>query len=85
MVTEALITAAAAGRQRGLAVLGNTGRIAAVSLRLPVTSETGVIEPGTFVRYLDGVTPYLGLVRSTAIEADVRTVRQVIGIETHVT
>lgn len=85
MVTEALITAAAAGRQRGLAVLGNTGRIAAVSLRLPVTSETGVIEPGTFVRYLDGVTPYLGIVRSTAIEADVRTVRQVIGIETHVT
>jgi len=51
-------------------------------LRLPVLEETGVITPGTFVRYLDGSTrPRTGLVRSTAIEVALPTIWQSIGVQ----
>ena len=50
MAVDALITEAAAARQRGLAVLADTGRQIEVTLRLPVLAETGIIEPGAFVR-----------------------------------
>lgn len=84
MVVDDLITAAAAGRQRGLIALGDTGRQAAVSLALPVLNETGLIAPGKLVRYLDGSATRLGLVRSTALDYDGVTLRQTIGVETHV-
>ena len=84
MVVDDLITEATAGRLRGLSVLADTGRQAAISVRLPVLTETGVIEPGKLVRYLDGLVPRIGLVRSTAVEVSQQTVRQVLGIETHV-
>lgn len=83
MVTDALITQAAAGRQRGLAVLGNTGRQASVSLRLPVLATTGLILPGKFIRYVDGLTTRVGLVRSMAAEVAWGEVWQTIGVETH--
>jgi hypothetical protein len=83
MVTDALTTAAAAARQRGVAILGDTGRIANVSLRLPVLAETGVIQPGKFVEYVDGSTTRRGLVRSTSVEISLPEVWQTIGVETH--
>jgi hypothetical protein len=82
-VVDQLITAAAAGRQRGLSVLSDGGRQEAVQLRLPVLSETGVITPGSLVRYLDGATTRLGLVRTTSVSGGVQ-LRQTLGIETHV-
>ncbi|WP_390342380.1 hypothetical protein ACFJIS_19045 [Variovorax boronicumulans] len=88
MVTDPLITTAVAARQRGLPVLADVGRQAAVSLRLPVLAETGIIPPGKFVRYVDGGVTRIGLVRSTsaAIERteDKLTIWQTIGVETHV-
>ncbi|RIX79111.1 hypothetical protein [Acidovorax cavernicola] len=88
MVTAQLGTNAIGTRQRGLAVLADTGRQAAVSLRLPVLAETGIIPPGKFVRYVDGATTRIGLVRSVAAEverADKKlTIWQTIGVETHV-
>ena len=88
MVTAQLATNAIGARQRGLPVLADTGRQAAVSLRLPVLAETGIIPPGKFVRYVDAGVPRIGLVRSVAAEtarADDRlTVWQTIGVETHV-
>ena len=54
MVVDPLITEAVAARQRGIAVLADTGRQIEVTLRLPVLPETGVIEPGGFVEYQDG-------------------------------
>lgn len=54
MVVDPLITEAAAARQRGIAVLADTGQQIEVSLRLPVLAETGIIEPGAFVEYQDG-------------------------------
>ena len=82
-VVDPLVTSVIAGRQRGLGVLSDVGRQAAVSLRLPVLSETGVIVPGALVRYLDGITPRLGVVRTTSVSGDVQ-LRQTLGIETHV-
>ncbi len=84
MVTHPLIANAIAARQRGLAELSNTGRQALVTLRMPVLAETGIIQPGALVRYVDGPTTRLGLVRSTAVSWDRPVLRQTIGLETHV-
>lgn len=83
MVVDALITEAAAARQRGIAVLADTGQQIEVSLRLPVLTETGIIEPGAFVEYQDGSTTRLGLVRSTQVEAGMPEVWQTLGVQSH--
>jgi hypothetical protein len=83
MVVDALITEAAAARQRGIAVLGDTGQQIEVSLRLPVLAETGIIEPGAFVEYQDGSVTRLGLVRSTQVEAGMPEVWQTLGVQSH--
>ena len=88
MVTDQLITNATGGRQRAVPVLADVGRQAAVSLRLPVLPETGIIQPGKFVRFVDGGTTRIGLVRSTgaiSVRAEGRLTNwQTIGVETHV-
>lgn len=83
MVTHPLITHADAARQRGVAELSNTGTQAQISLRLPVLEETGVIKPGAMVRYVDGGTIHLGLVRSTQVDWQRPVLRQVLSVETH--
>lgn len=83
MVTDALITHVDAARQRGLSILGDTGKQAKVRLRLPVLPETGIISPGNFVRYVDGLDTRLGLVRSTSVDAGWPEVWQSIELETH--
>lgn len=85
MVTDALITHADAARQRGISILSDTGRIATVGLSLPVISAVGVIEPGKFVRYVDGSESRLGLVRSTQVSVGANgtdTMQQIV-LETH--
>jgi hypothetical protein len=83
MVVDPLITATAAARQRGLAILGDTGPQLTLDLRLPILPETGVILPGAFVQYNDpDGAPRLGLVRSVSIAAGWPDVWQTIGIET---
>ncbi len=81
MVVDPLITEAAAARQRGMAVLADTGHQIEVSLRLPVLAETGIIGPGAFVEYQDGSVTRLGLVRSTQIEAGMPEVWQTLGVQ----
>ena len=83
MVVDALITDATVARQRGLAVLSDTGRQVEVSLNLPVLSETGIIEPGSFVRYRDGGIDRVGLVRSTQVQAGFPDVWQTLGVQTY--
>ncbi|MEW6464529.1 MAG: hypothetical protein AB1434_01385 [Pseudomonadota bacterium] len=83
MVVDALITEAAAARQRGIAELSDTGRQIEVTLRLPVLPETGIIEPGAFVAYQDGGVARLGIVRSTRVEAGLPEVWQTLGVESH--
>ena len=84
MITDALITEAAAARQRGISILADTGRQAMVSLRVPVFDETGVIHPGKMVRYVDGGDTRLGIVRSTAVEFNSPELWQNLQVETHV-
>ena len=81
-VTHALITHADAHRQRGLAVLSDTGRQEHITLKMQVLEETGIIMPGQFVRYT-GKKPVVGIVRSTSIDWSRPVLRQTIGIETH--
>ncbi len=83
MVVDALITEAAAARQRGIAVLADTGRQIEVSLRLPVLAETGIIEPGAFVEYQDGSVTRLGLVRATQVQAGLPEVWQTLGVQAY--
>ncbi len=87
MVVDPLITEAAAARQRGIAVLSDTGRQIEVSLRLPVLSETGIIEPGAFVEYQDGshgqTIRRLGLVRATQVQAGLIEVWQTLGVQAY--
>ena len=83
-VVDPLITQAVAARQRGIAVLSDTGRIATVGLRLPVLAETGVIAPGSFVKYVDGGIERIGLTRSVSVDVDLPSIWQTLGVETHV-
>lgn len=84
-IVDPLITATAAARQRGRAVLSDTGHQARVRLRLPVLNDTGIILPGKTVRYNDdeGASRF-GIVRSTAVDVSFPDVWQSIGVETHV-
>lgn len=83
MVVDPLITEAAAARQRGVAVLADTGHQIEVSLRLPVLAETGIIEPGAFVEYQDGSVTRLGIVRATQVEAGLPEVWQTLGVQAY--
>lgn len=83
MITDALITQAAAARQRGTNVLADTGRGATYSLSLPVLAETGIIDPGTLVRYVDNGNPTIGVVKGVSVNAAMPSVRQTIEVQTH--
>jgi len=84
MITDALITSPIAARQRGIVTLAETGRNALYSLSLPVLPETGIIEPGSFVRYVDSNT-VMGIVKGVSINAagNDAKVRQTIEVRTH--
>ena len=84
MITDVLITHVDAARQRGMAVLADTGAQAHISLRLPVLEETGIIPPGKFVRYQDNGEEIIGITRSVSVDAGLPEIWQVIGVETHV-
>jgi hypothetical protein len=82
MVTDPLMTDAIAARLRGTRVLSDTGAIAEYSLSLPVLPETGIIEPGTMIRYVDG-NPVTGVVKGVSVQSNFPSVRQTIEVETH--
>ena len=84
MVTDPLIVDTISARQRGRAVLSDTGNQVAASLNLPVLPETGIILPGKFVQYVDGGVTRRGLVRSVSLSGQLPNVWQSIGVETHV-
>lgn len=83
LVTDPLITHADAARQRGISILGDTGRVVTMGLSLPVLTETGVIEPGKFVKYVDGGIERLGIVRGTsvAVNGGAGNIKQQITVE----
>ena len=48
---------------------------------LPVLAQTGVIQPGIYVQYVDGAVTRTGIVRSTQVEVGEIDVYQTIGVE----
>lgn len=84
MVVDPLITTAGAARQRGISVLGATGRAKEITLTLPVLPETGIIPPGKFVRYVDGMMQKTGIVRSTNISVGLPSIAQTLVVESYV-
>lgn len=84
MVTDALITHADAGRQRGLSILSDTGRQAIITVSLPVLEETGIILPGKILDYSESGNTRRGIVRAVDVSGQFPKVRQSIRLETHV-
>ncbi len=82
-IIDPLATAPEMTRQRGLAALGDTGRQAHITLRLPVLAETGIIQPGKLIRYTESGVSRLGLSRSVQIDQRFPDLWQTIRIETH--
>ena len=82
-IVDELATDPAMTRQRGLALLGDTGKQAQISLRLPVLPETGMIRPGTLIEYQEQGNTRRGLVRSLSINHSWPELWQTIGVETH--
>lgn len=83
-VNHALITAPEAHWQRGLAVLADTGLQEHVSIDTMLWPETGIIMPGTVMRYVSDDVPRLGLVRKTGLQMQRwPELKQTLGVETH--
>lgn len=85
MVSDTLLSAYAAGRQRGLSILGNTGAQAKVGVRVPLLDEIGLVLPGALVRYTDADGDLrVGQSRGLTLTATkLGEVWQSIGVETH--
>lgn len=82
-IVDPLATAHEMTLQRGTAVLGDTGRQAHITLRLPVLPETGIIQPGALVRYVESGNERIGLARGVQIEQRFPELWQSIRLETH--
>ena len=86
MVANSFITHADAARERGRAILADTGRQAVVTLELPMFETLGLLDPGLLVAVGSGQSAWRGLVRSTSLSANWShslTVRQTIEVERH--
>lgn len=84
MVTDPLITHADAARQRGIAILSNTGRQERITLKLPILPETGIIKPGKLVRYTESGNAHLGICRAVSVSGQFPAITQSITLESHV-
>ncbi len=83
MVTNPLITHADAARQRGEAILGDTGRQQRLTLSMPIGGDTTlpVILPNQFIEY--GPQSTIGLVRGVRVDASRPQYRQFVDVEVH--
>lgn len=81
MVADPLITHTDAARQRGTAILANTGRRAMMQISLPVLPTTGVIDICRFVEFSDGANTRRGIVRANQVSVAFPQVRQTLTIE----
>jgi hypothetical protein len=81
MVTHPLITHADAARQRGISILGDTGRKAMMQISMPILPQTGVIDICRLIEFSDGANTRRGIVRANDISVNFPTVRQTLTIE----
>lgn len=86
LITDALITAADAARQRAEAILGAAGAQSLVSLDLPVlTGGTlpGVLGVNQLVEIVEPAETWRGMVRSVSLKVGWPKVRQSVTLERH--
>lgn len=69
MVSHPLLTETTANRQRGIAELSDTGRMARVSITMPVSEDTGLLEVGQLASLTEPADPWLGLITATGVSA----------------
>lgn len=81
MVTHPLITHVDAARQRGISILGDTGRKAMMQISMPVLPATGVIDTCRLIEFSDGANTRRGIVRANSVSVNWPTVRQTLTIE----
>ena len=85
LLTDPLITAPEAARQRGLSVLGKGGPQFAISLELPILTgvgQPGVLDVGQLVQ-INEADPWRGRIRSVSVNASMPKARQTISLERH--
>lgn len=84
MALHPLITTIVAARQRGIAELSESGRMLKHKLTMPVLPQTGVIKPGTVLRYADDdAAQRIGIVRATTISEQWPVLMQSLEIDGH--
>ncbi len=84
MALHPLITTIEAARQRGIAELSESGRMLKHKLTMPVLAQTGVIKPGTVLRYADDdAAQRIGIVRATSISQQWPVLTQSLEIDGH--
>lgn len=86
MITHPLITHADAARQRGLAILADTGRQARVGQSLPISDATGLVMVGQLAEIPEPGDTWRGLVRGLTVSATwsrTLVVRQRLELERH--
>lgn len=81
MFTHPLITHNDAARQKGISILGDTGRKTMLQLTMPVLPATGVIDVCRLIEFNDGSTTRRGIVRANTISVNWPTVRQTLTVE----
>lgn len=84
MAVHPLITTIGAAKQRATAELAESGRMLKHKMTLPVLPATGVIKPGTVLRYVDDAQALrLGIVRGTTINLQFPVLTQSLEIDSH--
>lgn len=87
-VVDDLITHADAARQRGRAILSDTGRQQRITLSLPLNEETGLLAVGQLIDVTEGTGPSAttrrGLVRGVSYTYATPKARQTVEVQTHV-
>lgn len=84
MAVHPLITTIGAAKQRATAELAESGRMLKHKMTLPVLPATGVIKPGTVLRYVDDAQALrLGIVRGTTLDMQFPVLTQALEIDSH--
>lgn len=84
MAVHSLLVHADAARQRALAELSETGRQVEHQLQLMVLPETGIIKPGTLLRYTDdAAVTRTGITRAVSVAMSGPTLTQTVRVQAH--
>jgi hypothetical protein len=88
MVVDPLISEVAAARQRGIAELGQSGRLSMQRLQIPLSSTmAGLVDTGRLIEVTGDGAAWRGLVRGVSITAGRQqgglSVRQELTVERH--